>query len=170
MHNFAQTVFEMGQSVLENENIDPKSYLSGRTGVKNAVKDFSHKYRHDFASELRKGSLQHGVAIIIDGVYLKVQGKHFYDFILHFMEVNVNGPFQEPIFKIRNLRLLILEGSDSPTAQNVKNYLNDALVEKYKFSMADFFYDFTIVTDRAAVMAIVANASASREINAPDET
>ena len=128
----------MGQSVPENETINPRSYLPGRTAVTNAVKDLSHKCRQDFVSELRKGSLQHGGAITIDGVHLKVQGKHFYDFNLHFMEVSVNGPLQGPTFKIRNIALLIVEGPDSPTAQNIKICLNNALMKKYELSMDHF--------------------------------
>ena len=93
MHNFAQTIFGMGQSVSEKK-YRPKMYLPGRTAVQNAVKYLSHKYRQDFASELRKGSLQYGGAIKIDGVHLKVQGRRFYDFTLHFIDVSVSGPFQ----------------------------------------------------------------------------
>ena len=72
MHHFAQTIFEMGQSVPENEIIDLKSYLPGRTAVTNAVNDLSYECRQDFTSELRKGSLQYGGSITIDGAHLKV--------------------------------------------------------------------------------------------------
>ena len=169
MHHLAHSVFEMGQYELENETIDPKSDLPGRTAVTNALKDLGYKHRQYFASELRNGSLQYSAPITIDGVHLKVQVKHFYDFVLHFIEVSVNGPFQEPTFKIRKITLLIVEGPDSPTAQNIKSCLNNALMEKYELSMDHFFCDFTIVTDGAAVMARVANVSVSREIHAPDE-
>ena len=39
MRYFVHGIFKMGQSVLESEKIDPKSYLRGRTAVKNAVRD-----------------------------------------------------------------------------------------------------------------------------------
>ena len=126
----------------------------------------SHKYRQDFVSELRKGSSQYSEAIKIDGVHLKVQGKHFYDFILHSIEVGDNGPFQEPTFKIRNIILLIVEVPDSPTAQNIKSRLNNALLEKYELSMDQFFRDFKIVPEDTAVVTRVVNASVYREIHA----
>ena len=120
--------FEMGQSVPENKPLDPKSLLPGHTVVTNAVKDFGHKYRQYFSSELRKRSLQYDGAIKTDVLHLKVQGKHFYDFTLHFKDVSVNGLFQEPNFQIRNIILLIVEGSGSLKDQNIKSCSNNILI------------------------------------------
>ena len=39
MKQFAQSIFEIGQTVPNNEKIDPKRYLSGRTAVKSAVRN-----------------------------------------------------------------------------------------------------------------------------------
>ncbi len=170
MHNFAQTIFEMGQSVPANEKMDLKSYFPGRTATTNAVKDISTKYRLRFINEMKKGSLKYGGEITIDNVHLKVQGKLFYDFTLHYMEINNKGPFDSSLFNMKNVTLLLIEGLETPSAQNIKNCLNAALLDKYELSMDHFFRGFTIVTDGAAVMAKVANASVSRGIHTSDET
>ena len=54
----------------------------------------------DFSSELRKESVQYDRAIKIDGVDLKVQGKHLYDFTLHLLLVGryLNQLFHEVDF------------------------------------------------------------------------
>ena len=72
-------------------------------------------------------------------MHLKVQAKHFYDYTLHFMEVSVNGPFQESTFKITNITLLIVDSPDSPTAQNIKSRLSNALMGKYEWPIDPFF-------------------------------
>ena len=107
MHHFAQTIFEMGQSVPENGTIDPKSYIPGRTAISNAVKGLSSKPRQDFVSELRKGSLQYGGPIEIEGVHLKVQGKHFYDFTLHFTGEVSMGSFKNRLSRLETFPCLL---------------------------------------------------------------
>ena len=54
--------------------------------------------------------------------------------------------------------------------KNIRTTLNNALLEKYEYSLDVFMRGFTMVTDGAAVMARVANASVSRDIHTPDET
>ena len=142
MRHFAQTIFETGQSVPENEPFERKSYQPRCTDETKAVKDLSHKYGQDLASEFRKGSLQYSGAIKIEVVHLKVQGKHFYDFTLYFMEVSDNGPFQKPTFKIRNITLLVVEMPNSPTTKNIKSFLSNTLMVKYELSMDHFFPRF----------------------------
>ncbi len=109
MRHFAQTIFETGQSAPANEKIYPKSYLPGRYAVTSAVREISNKYRREFITELKNGTLQYGGAITIDGVHLKVQGKHFYDFTLHYMEISNKGPFDGAIYNVRNMTLLMLK-------------------------------------------------------------
>ena len=147
----------MGQSVTENEKIDPKSYMPGRTAIINAVKDLSDRYRQNFIKEQEKESLQYGGAIKIDGVHLKFQGRQCRDFTLYFMEISTNGTFGKAEFKVRNTTLLLVEGSYAPTPQNIKSCLNGALIGKYELLLDQFFRDIAIVTEGAAVMARVAN-------------
>ena len=71
---------------------------------------------------------------------------------------------------MRNVILLLAEGPDQPYTRNINKCLNDALNLKNEVSMEYFSCGFTMVTDDAAVMARVANASILREIHAPSET
>ena len=106
----------------------------------------------------------------VDGVHLKVQGKHFYDFKAHHVDVNAKGPFDDVKFEIKSPTVFLVEGPDCPSARNMRTTLNNALLEKYEYGLDVFMRGFTIVTDGAAVMARVANASVSRDIHRPDET
>ena len=76
MRPFAKTIFEMGQTVPENEKIDPSSYLPGRIAVANAVKEISDSLRKKFMDDVQRGLLKYGGATKIDGAHLKMQGKH----------------------------------------------------------------------------------------------
>ena len=170
MKDFAQSIFEMGQSVPENEKIDPKSYLPGRTAVTSAVKELSEQLRSNFTSEVQNGLLEYGGAATIDGVHLKVQGKHYFDFTLHFMDIQEKGRFSKVEFKIRNVTLLVTEAPDHPNAKNIRQCINAALVHKYGTTMDFFTKGFTMVTDSAAIITKVAGASVSRDLHCPDET
>ncbi len=86
------------------------------------------------------------------------------------MEITNKWPFDGPQYNLKNMTLLFVEGPDAPNAQNIKSCLNAALLDKYELSMDHFFRGFTIVTDGAAVMAKVANASVSWGIHPSYET
>ncbi len=98
MRHFAQPIFEMGQSSV-NEKIDPKSYLPGRDAVTNAVKDLSDNLRQKLARDMQKGLLRLGDAFTVDEAHLKLQGRHYYDFTLHFMEIIEHGTYRDASFK-----------------------------------------------------------------------
>ena len=107
MKHFAQITFEMGKTVPENEKIDPKSYWPGRIALTSA-----EQLRSNFTSEVQNGFLQCAGAAIIDGVHLKVQGHHCFDFTLQFMDIQEKGPYSKVEFKIRNVTLLLIEAPD----------------------------------------------------------
>ena len=56
----------------------------------------------------------------VDGVHLKVQGKHLYDFTAHYIDVNEKGPFDDVKFEIKNVTLFLVEVPDSPSAKNIR--------------------------------------------------
>ncbi len=80
-------------------------------------------------------------------MHLRFQGKHFYDFSIHFMEMKEEGPFRTVEFYIRAVTLLLEEGPDIPSASNIRSCLNRALIEKYEISLDDFTRNLTRVTD-----------------------
>ena len=72
IRKFAQTIFEMGQPVPAKEKINPKSHMSERAVIRNAIKNLSDKTGKILLQNWT-GSLQYGGSIMIDGVHLKVQ-------------------------------------------------------------------------------------------------
>ena len=166
---FAKSIFEMGHSVPGNESLYSSGYLPGRIAVTNAVRDLRNKLRTKFVAERKDGLLQFGGAVTVDGVHLKLQRKHYYDFTLNFLEVKENGPFSDDSFFLQHVTLLLIDIPAIASAWNIGKALNDALVQKYNTLLDKFPKRFTVVTGSAAVMARVANASVSREIHALDE-
>ena len=76
-------------------------HLPGRTAVSSAIQEYAELLRSEFHSDMKSGRLQFGGAVTIDGVHLKVQGKHFYDFTLLYIEIRQNTGFEEARFVIR---------------------------------------------------------------------
>ena len=58
--------------------------------------------RRDFLAEKKDGRLQFAGVVTIDGVHLKLQGRNYYDFTLHFLKVKENVPFYNVSFFLRN--------------------------------------------------------------------
>ena len=117
---------------------------------------------------MKSGQLLHGGAISIDGVHLKVHGNHYYDFTHHYLEINKNGLFENAEFAMRNKTLFLVESPDSPTAKNIRDWLNRALLEKYELTLDHFFRGFTVVTDGAAVMAVSQAGYTDRTVRCTD--
>ena len=135
MRHFPKTIFEMGQTVSENEEIDPKSCLPGRTAVTIAEKEISDSLRKKLTADVQGGSLKYGGSITINGAHLKMQGKHYHAFTLYFMEIISKVPFVEQQYQIRDVTLLLAEGPDQSNAMSIKKCLNDPLTLKYEVSM-----------------------------------
>ena len=76
MAHFTKTIFELGQSVPVNEEIDPKSYLPSRTTVINAVHVLSLSFRKLFRANLNTDPLRFGGAVTVDDVHSKLKGTH----------------------------------------------------------------------------------------------
>ena len=109
LRHFAKSIFELGQTVSENEKIDPKSYLLGRTDVTSAVKDLSNNLRQKYFSDVQNSYLRFGGAITIEGVHLKVHSKNNYDFTLHFIKIKEKGPFSDVQFTLKMLHWRLLK-------------------------------------------------------------
>lgn len=60
--------------------------------------------------------------------------------------------------------MLLVEGPENPTADRIRNTLNDNLRKLYIVSIEDLQSHFTFVTDAAAVMAKMAGSSVSNRI------
>ena len=132
MQQFAKTIFELGQTVPVSERMNPKCYLLGRTAVTFAVGEISKSLRQKFAVQIESKCLKYGGAVSVDGVHFKVKGKHYYDFTVHYMAVDTKKSFEEPVFRIRNLALLLAEIPPVPNPRNIRDALNIDFIEKYE--------------------------------------
>ncbi len=86
------------------------------------------------------------------------------------MQVVDSTSFDEPIFKIKNKTLMLVEGPIVSCARNIRSVLDDNLMQKYDISLNAFQKSFTMVTDSAAVMDRVEYSSVSTDLHVPDET
>ena len=68
MRIFAKSIFEMGQTIPANEEIDAKSYLPRKVAVTKAIQEISDTLRQKFASRTKNGMLHFGGAVTVDGV------------------------------------------------------------------------------------------------------
>ena len=143
--------------------------MLARTVLTKAVLEISNNLRTKFAAQKEDGLLQFDVVVTVDGVHLKVQRKHYYDFTLHLLEVKDNSPFSDVSLFLQNFTLPLIEDTVIASACNIRKALNNSLLQKYNTLLDTFLKIFAMVTDGAAVMARVANASVSREVHAPDE-
>ena len=127
-----------------SERINPKCYLPGRIAVTSAIGEINKSLRQKFAAQIESKCLKYVDAVSVDGVHLKVKGKHYYDFTVHYMEVDTKKLFDEPVFRICNLTLLLVGSPPVPNARNIRDALNIALLEKYEIGL-DYFLKFFIL-------------------------
>ena len=100
MIKFAKALFELGQTVPVQEDVEPMSYSPGQTAVTTAVKELAHSSRKQFLKEMTDGCLKNGGAVSVHGVHIKANGKLYYDFTVHFMRVKRDNAHDEPTFQI----------------------------------------------------------------------
>ncbi len=86
------------------------------------------------------------------------------------MRVKCDNAHDEPTFQIANKCLMLVEGPEVPSASNVRQKLEVALLRKYQTTPDYFLKNNAMVTDSAAVIERVANASVSADLHSPDET
>ena len=105
----------------------------------------------------------HRGEISTDGVTLKVQNRHLYDFTVHHFNVKKPRTLTErPTFSIRTSTVLLIEVPKVPNTVNIRTCLNDKLVNDYGVEFDTIQKHFKLVTDGATVMANVAGSSISR--------
>ena len=107
--------------------------------------------------------LSTGGAITTDGVKLKVQNKHYYDFTLHHFVIKRPQTLTDsPTFTIKTTTIALTERPKIPNAANIRAALNEKLNENYGIEFSTMRKNFTFVTDGAAIMANVAGTSVNR--------
>ena len=97
--------------------------------------------RTDFTGEIKKGCLDNGGAVSVDGVHLKVNGKYLYDFTVHFTCVKQKDVHELHVFEVKNKTILLVESMLFRNAINVHEKLKIALLQKYQKSLDTFLKD-----------------------------
>ena len=87
MVTLAKPIFKLEQTVPKNDKIDSKSYLPRWSAVTSAVKDLSYNTRQIFVADFENGSLRFEGTIKIYVIHLRVHGKYYCDFTLHFIKI-----------------------------------------------------------------------------------
>jgi len=168
---FATEVFKAGQSVPVGIDINPKSYLPSRGAVSDAITRLVANMRKNFIDVLKARIGGYGGAVTVDGVTLKIQGKHYYDFTVHYMAVRkAAGILATPTFGIETSTILFLEGPEVGNAENIRSLLDVNLQKEYGLDFNTIQKSFSMVTDGAAVMAKMAGSSVSLNKAIPDES
>lgn len=90
-------------------------------------------------------------------VCFKVQSKPFYEFTVRCTQVAEGSPHKDPVFKIMNNTLMLVELPIVASARNISS------IQKYAISLS-IFKRFYLVTDSAAVTERVSNASISSDL------
>jgi len=168
---FATEIFKAGQSVPVGITINPKSYLPSRQAVSDAVSRIAADLRKNYAKVLLERVSGLGGAVTVDGVTLKIQGKHYYDFTVHQLSIQkTSGLLAPPTFGIKTSTILFMEGPTVANADNIRGMLESSLEKEYGITLDTIQKTFSMVTDGAAVMAKTAGSSVSLNIAVPDET
>jgi len=168
---YAEAVFKAGQTVPFGANISTNSYVPSRTAVKNALERLAVQKRKNFARIFLESLESLGGAVTIDGVNLKVQGRHYYDFTVHHIDVvRPKSVLDLPKFQLKTSTILFVEGPPVGTANNIRSHLDSNLKSQFGTSFDAIQKNYTVVTDGAAVMACVAGSSVSRALAPLDQT
>ena len=119
---------------------------------------------------MAKGCLKNGGAVSVDGVHLKVSGKHFDDFTVRYITQKEESQYKNATFEIEDKTSLLVEGPDIPNASNIRWTIEISLQKEYETFLDLFLKNFTVVTDSASVMVKMAKTSVSPDIHTPYET
>ena len=77
--------------------------------------------QQEFGAKLNDSLLFRDGTVSVDGVTLKVQGRHFYDFMLHHVEIVKEQPVLEvPKFSMKATTNLLTESPEVSSAVNAR--------------------------------------------------
>ena len=106
----------------------------------------------------------------IDGVTLKVQGRHFLDFTQHHMHIRKGKTVLErTTFSIVSSTVLFVEGPDVGSGSNKRAIFDENLRSLYGVDFTSIQKQFAFVTDGEASTARMTNSLVSIRTSARDE-
>ena len=156
---FAESIFKAGQTIPYGVSINRKSYLPTKTAINSSLEKMVHDWRISFSKYLKNELMSSGGAVSIDGVTLKIQGRHFLDFTVHHMHIRKGKTaLERPTFSIISSTVLFVEGPDVGSGANKRALFDENLRSLYGVDFNSIQKQFTIVTDGEASMARMANS------------
>lgn len=96
-----------------------------------------------------------------DSLKVNSNGKKFYDFIMHYFHIGRLSLFSSdiPVKHVSSV-MFIKENGDKESSAALRHVFHDELREKYKVPFDEFMVKFSFVTDYAATMTDISEASA----------
>ena len=67
-----------------------------------AVNELARSLRSQFVQEMAGGCLENGKDASVDGIHLKANGKHYYDFTVRYMRLKNTRERNESRFQVPN--------------------------------------------------------------------
>ena len=128
------------------------------------------EWRKSFKAYLKNELLGSGGAVSIDGVTLKMQGRHFLDFNSHHEYMKKGKSIlEQPNFSIISNSVLFAEAPDVSSGCNKRAIFDENLRSLYGVDFNSIQRQLTIVTDGEASMARMTNSSVSSRVCPRDE-
>lgn len=74
-----------------------------------------------------------GRAVSIDGLTLKVQGRHYYAFTMHYLTTGkLKSVLEPPVFGLETSIIIFLEGSEIANAEKMREMMDVNLKSKFE--------------------------------------
>lgn len=162
MQEFAMACFKAGQASSAMRNFDISKAMPAPATVTKAVDELANSARTAFKNENLENAQMFGGALTTDGLKHKPTGKKFYDLSMMYFEILGEGSIQGACLKLVS-RVLLLEEHTAHTesAEAISVTLSSALRKRYNVELSKMLSNFTLVTDRASTLPVVAGASSS---------
>lgn len=161
MAAFAAQLIKIGQNLPPSVNVDVLDLLPSSQAVSNGLHEKAAQTRAALATSLIPKVMRLGGGVSCDGLKQPLTGKKFYDFVLHYVEVNRHMLTGGLDVSLQSRVLLLVEHNDSESAELIKKNLDRALTVRFGIGLSQFMEKFTLVTDWAATLPNIVGASAS---------
>lgn len=92
----ASAIYKMGHMFVANDQITPSSHLPSAVTVREEIITLAKDMRAQFKEQFLPSVSQIGGGLSTDFITLKAQDRHFYDLIVHYMDIGPSLSFKEP--------------------------------------------------------------------------
>lgn len=156
-----RALIEIGHGLPQGEQVNVYDALPCASTVCNKIKDIAQERRSILKGNM-KAMICAGGGISCNGVQVEATGKKYYDFLIHYLYVQVygNGSIVKK-WKLSPQVLFMLAHNKGESEADIRAAINSKLTAQYSISLDEFKSNFTFVTDCALTMVCVFGASVS---------